>query len=212
MSIRPQLLSCLLASLFLGSIPTAFAFEPRQASSQLINQLKGGGYVFYLRHGHTDTQLPDQVPVQLDNCDSQRPLTEQGRQQMARVGQALHDLGLPLDPIISSPFCRTLESTEMAFPKQDYQVEKLLMYTAALTSEEKEPIIYRTHELISKPQPEGSNRVLVAHAPNLAELIDYFPPEGSLVIFKPLGDEGFKYLASIYLDDWAQLLQAQGGG
>ncbi|SFC00730.1 Histidine phosphatase superfamily (branch 1) [Marinospirillum celere] len=188
----------------------AFAFEPQRAAPELLDQLKTGGYVLYIRHGHTDSSIPDQVPVSLDDCATQRPLTAKGHQQMQQLGQALTRLQLPLDPIISSPFCRTLDSTEAAFPTTGYQVEELLMYTAALTSEEKEPVIARTLGLISKPQPEGSNRALVAHAPNLAELIDYFPPEGSLVIFKPLGDGNFQYLGSIYPDDWPRLLKAKG--
>ncbi|MDR9467499.1 histidine phosphatase family protein [Marinospirillum sp.] len=186
------------------------AFPEKSATPELFDQLQKGGYVLYLRHGKTDSSKPDEVPVALDDCNSQRPLTAEGKEQMAFIGQALQALQLPLDPIISSPFCRAQESTAAAFGPDSYSVEKLLMYTAALTSEEKKPVLETTRELISLPQPAGSNRVLVAHGPNLAEIMRYFPPEGSLVIFKPLGQGEFEYLASVLPDQWSHLLAAKG--
>ena len=186
------------------------AFAEKTATPELIEQLQAGGYVLYLRHGKTDSSIPDEVPVVIDDCDSQRPLTREGREQMAFIGKALQALQLPLDPIISSPFCRALDSSVAAFGEGSYTVEELLMYTAALTTEEKKPILETTRELISQPQANGSSRVLVAHGPNLAELMNYFPPEGSLVIFKPLGQGEFQYLASILPNQWSQLLAAKG--
>ncbi|EWH01905.1 hypothetical protein [Halomonas sp. BC04] len=47
--------------------------------------------------------------------------------------------------------------------------------------------------------------MIVAHGPNLADLMNYFPPEGTLVIFSPLGEEGYLYRASIAPDLWAAL-------
>ena len=42
------------------------------------------------------------------------------------------------------------------------------------------------------------NRLLLAHASNLMDLMGYFPKEGTLVVFRPLGDPaGFEYIASI---------------
>jgi hypothetical protein len=56
--------------------------------------------------------------------------------------------------------------------------------------------------------PAGSNRVLVAHAPNMADLMGYFvKPEGTLVVLRPLGHEKFEYVASIPPTLWASLLK-----
>jgi len=83
------------------------------------------------------------------------------------------------------------------------------MYTAHLTSEQKKPVVEKTRQLISKPvQEKGKNRMLVAHAPNLADIMEYFPEiEGSLIIFKPLGENQFEYLATIHPDHWETLLE-----
>lgn len=197
----------LVSALFLSVSNWAFAdHQPLAATTEHLTRLQSGGYVLYIRHGKTDSSIPDQVPVHLEDCSTQRPLTAAGLEQMQGLGQALKTLNIPLHPVLSSPFCRALDSTRAAFPEQDFQVEELLMYTAGLSSQEKSVIVQRTRELISQPQPPGSNRVLVAHAPNLAEIMDYFPPEGALIIFKPLGEKGFEYIASIYPGSWARLL------
>jgi hypothetical protein len=81
------------------------------------------------------------------------------------------------------------------------------MYTANLTDLEKVPIITQTRRLLSAPVPPGSNRVLVAHAPNLMDLIGYFPREATLIVFRPKGEAGFEYVASIAPSQWPELLR-----
>lgn len=189
--------------------PTVQAdFEVKSLTPALLQEVRAGGYVLYIRHGSTDSSIPDQVPVQLDKCETQRPLTEAGLRQMQQVGENIRQLGLPLGDIHVSPFCRTQASANAAFGEGNWQLEKLLMYTAAMTRAEKEPVVVRTRELLSAPvtQP-GVNRGILAHGPNLAETLRYFPPEGTLVIIRPLGNGQFEYQASIHPDEWAGLLE-----
>ena len=48
----------------------------------------------------------------------------------------------------------------------------------------------------------------MAHAPNLMDLMGYFPKEGTLVVFRPLGEAaGFEYIASIPAAQWGELLR-----
>lgn len=183
------------------------AFVEKLATREHLQQLREGGYVIYLRHGTTDTTRPDRVPgVDLNDCTTQRPLTEAGRQLMAEVGQSIREARIPVGDIVVSPLCRARESAEAAFGKR-YSVDPLLMYTANLTTEEKRPILENTRRLLSLPVPAGTNRVVLAHAPNLADLMGYFvKPEGTAVIIRPLDNRGFVYLASIPPKRWPELL------
>lgn len=197
------------ALLLLLILPVQADFEVRSLSPALLQELLNGGHVLFIRHGSTDSSIPDQVPVQLDNCASQRPLTEAGHLQMQQIGNHIRQLGLPLGEIHVSPFCRAQASANAAFGEGNWQLEKMLMYTAAMTRVEKEPVVARTLELLSTPvTTPGKNRVLLAHGPNLAETMRYFPPEGTLVILRPLGNGAFEYLASIQPDDWVRVLEA----
>jgi hypothetical protein len=65
-----------------------------------------------------------------------------------------------------------------------------------------------TRRLVSTPVTAGTNRVLVAHAPNMADLMGYFvKPEATVVVMRPLGDGQFEYLASIHPAMWPALLK-----
>lgn len=190
----------------LAEKPPAFVEKP--VTPQLIKQLRAGGYVLYLRHGTTDTSRPDRVPsVDLDDCSTQRPLTEEGRRVAAQVGEAIRKAKIPVGEILSSPLCRAKESAAAAFGP-NFTVNILLMYTANMTADEKKPVIDKTRALLSAPVPAGTNRVLVAHAPNLMDLMGYFPkPEATLVLFRPLGDGGFEYLGNIAPQQWQEVLR-----
>jgi len=182
-------------------------FVEQPASSETLNRLREGGYTLYLRHGTTDNSRPDRFPtVDLNDCSTQRPLTDEGRKLMGRIGDAMRKAAIPLGEIRISPLCRVKESAAAAFPGKPVSIDHDLMYTANLTNEQKEPILANTRRLLAEPVTAGKNRLLIAHAPNLMDLIGYFPKEGTLVIFRPLGAAGFQYVASIPPTLWPDLL------
>ncbi len=49
--------------------------------------------MLYMRHGKTDPRQPDLSPMDLDDCDTQRPLTDEGRREITAVGEADGGLG-----------------------------------------------------------------------------------------------------------------------
>lgn len=175
------------------------------ATRAIIKDLRNGGYVLFMRHGQSDTTRPDQVPkIDLNDCLTQRPLSKQGRKASAQVGAAIRRAGIPVGEVFSSPLCRAKESAAAAFGEK-YIVDNLLIYTSNMTDMEKAPTIAATLELISRPVEGKVNRVLVAHAPNLMDIIGHFPKEGAVVILKPLGNKKFKYIASVALTQWKTL-------
>ncbi|KAA0875887.1 histidine phosphatase family protein [Nitrincola tapanii] len=192
----------------------AFAEQPDftliPATPELLESVKQGGYVLFLRHGPTDARQPDQVPVDLNDCATQRPLTEEGRELMVRIGHFIRQFELPHDEIYTSPLCRAVETSQLVFPQHEITLDPNLIYVAALTSEEKIPIVARTQALLSRPSTPGSNRIVVAHGPNLVEVMEYFPVEGTLVIFRPDPENAsFTYLGSVEPSLWPVLLKTK---
>ena len=184
-------------------------FVEKLATRQTLVQLRKGGFALYLRHGTTDNSKPDRLPaVDLNDCSTQRPLTEQGRALAARVGQAIRTARIPIQSIHISPMCRVKDTAAAAFPGKQVQEDLLLMYTGNLTDAQKAPIVANTRHLLSDSVGSGSNRLVIAHAPNLMDLMGYFPKEATLVVFRPKGEAGFEYVASIPPDLWAVLLPA----
>ncbi|WP_295441007.1 histidine phosphatase family protein [uncultured Thiodictyon sp.] len=190
-------------------VPAAAAtFNEIPATPALLEPLRTGGFVLYLRHGYTDNSRPDRVPsLDLNDCSTQRPLTAAGLEVSTQVGAALRRARIPIGDVHVSPLCRAKESAAAVLgPDRPYTVDPDLIYVANLTSAQKAPILANTKRLLSAPVAAGSNRLLVAHAPNLMDLIGYFPKEATLVIFRPRGDAGFEYVASIPPSLWPALL------
>ena len=220
---RRRLLSLLALALLAGA-PTlraadatavapaaASSFKEIPATAAILAELRRGGFVLYMRHGSTDNSRADQFPgLDLADCTTQRVLNDDGRKMATRVGEAIHKARLPIGEIRVSPLCRTRDTAALAFPGQAAEVDLSLMYTANLTTAEKAPILAKTRELLSTPVAAGSNRLIVAHGPNLMDLIGYFPKEGTLVIFRPQGGQrgtSFQYIASIAPGAWPELLR-----
>lgn len=203
----------LLLTLFVFLSVSAHAvddFVPNPAAPEHLDQIRKGGYVLFIRHGPTDSAYPDHVPIDLNDCSTQRPLTDAGRQSMAQVGDYLRQANIPIGEVYSSPLCRAKETADLLFGQGRYEVDDELMYVAALTDAEKQPIIARTQLLLSTAVASGHNRVLVAHGPNMVEVMEYFPVEGTLVIIEANDEQqGFTYIASIEPDHWPSLLADQ---
>lgn len=190
-------------------VPTAPQFIERAATPKTLAQLRQGGFTLYLRHATTDNSKPDRLPaVDLNDCATQRPLTADGRALASRVGRAIRAARIPIGSIDISPLCRVRDTAAAAFPGRTVQVDMKLMYTGNLTDAQKAPIVANTRRLLSEPVAAGSNRLVIAHAPNLMDLMGYFPKEATLVLFRPKGEAGFDYVASIPPDLWAELLPA----
>jgi len=195
------------------SPPPAKAQAPKfrevPATAQLLQQLQSGGYTLYLRHGPTNNSIADRVPaVDLNDCGTQRPLTEAGQALMAKVGQWMRQARIPVGEFRVSPLCRAKDSAAAAFPQRTPEVDPLLMYVANFTPDQKAPVIAHTRHLLSAPVAAGENRLLLAHAPNLMELLGYFPKEGTLVVLQPRGEgAGFDYVASVAPDAWPAIVK-----
>lgn len=188
--------------------PPKSAFIEKPITKELLSNLRKGGYILYMRHGNTDNSRPDRVPtVDLNDCNTQRPLSDAGRELMKQIGVSLRQAKLPFSEILVSPFCRAKESAQLSIGEK-FEISEPLMYSVNMTSEEKKPRLEALKQIMLKPVRRGGNRLLVAHAPNMDDLIGFFvKPEGTILVFRPGSPEGYEYLASIHPDDWANLLK-----
>lgn len=53
--------------------------------------------------------------MNLDDCATQRVLSEKGRQNSRAIGEAIRALDVPIGPVLASPLCRTVETAVLAF-------------------------------------------------------------------------------------------------
>ena len=68
-----------------------------------------------LRHAVTTPGVGDPPGMRLEDCSSQRNLTDEGRAEARRLGTAFRERGIPVQRLLSSPWCRCLETARLAF-------------------------------------------------------------------------------------------------
>jgi broad specificity phosphatase PhoE len=80
-------------------------------------ELEKGGVAVLLRHAQTEAGVGDPPGFRLGDCATQRNLSAEGRQQAQRIGAALAARRVRIDQVLSSQWCRCLETARLAFPK-----------------------------------------------------------------------------------------------
>ena len=55
--------------------------------------------------------------MKLDDCSTQRNLSEEGRAHARRIGEEFRRRRIPVERVLSSPWCRCLETARLAFGK-----------------------------------------------------------------------------------------------
>jgi phosphohistidine phosphatase len=97
--------------------------------------------------------------------DSQRPLTEKGREKMRKIASALKDLGIAPDLILSSPFVRAAQTAEI--------LAKIMKYKKDIACSESLIPVSNTDTLIGEINEKYTvdELVLVGHEPSLSALV-----------------------------------------
>jgi phosphohistidine phosphatase SixA len=173
--------------------------------TRLISELRQGGYILYFRHGKTDHNTFDTDRKNLSDCSSQRLLSEEGRKEMILIGDTIKKLGIKIGSVISSPYCRSIDTATRAFGRAEINPD--LKHTVIADEATMNRQAKALQKMLSKvPAIEGTNDVLSAHTANLQEAASIWPkPEGVAIVFKPEGNS-FKYIATIQPTDWQRLL------
>src|SRR5215475_1556473 len=85
------------------------------ADEALWTLLRAGGQVIMLRHAGTIGTVGDPPGFQVEDCSTQRNLTEAGREQARKIGEAFRAREIPIARVLSSPWCRCLDTARLAF-------------------------------------------------------------------------------------------------
>lgn len=170
----------------------------------LINSIRQGGYILYLRHAASDRSQTDNNTSNLDDCSQQRNLSTKGRMQAKAIGLAFNKLHIPVGKVTSSPYCRCVDTAQLAFAQKTISYD--LRFNISVDEKETLRLAKSLKKMLSTAPSLATNFVIVSHTGNLKEAANVWPkPEGVLHVFKPLGTNGFKHLGKILPDQWALL-------
>jgi phosphohistidine phosphatase SixA len=193
---------CLLfGATFAGTELSATGTQAKPEAGTVIEALRKGGYVIYLRHAATNHSQTDAAEIDFDDCGTQRNLSPEGRRQAQAIGQVFRSREVSLDKVISSPYCRAVETGRLAFGA--VETSDQLKFTIRANEADTEQRAEALRRMLATVPAEGSNTVVVAHTSNLREATGIWPkPEGVLVIFRPMPDRQFAHVATIKPDIW----------
>jgi broad specificity phosphatase PhoE len=164
--------------------------------------------VIFLRHLTTDMTQADSEPDNLSNCATQRNLTDEGRQTARRLGQAFRTLGIPVGDVLSSEYCRTLETARLAFGRAETVPELTLLYPMETTPDAINHAAEVLRTLLSTIPRAGTNTVVVSHGANLLRLTGLnLDQEGEVAIYQPTGDGQMILVANILPMEWIRVAQ-----
>jgi hypothetical protein len=172
------------------------------ADPQLIEELRKGGYVLYIRHTSTDFSKDDSKMTSFEDCASQRPLTEKGRAEARSIAGHLKRLAIPLDRVYASPFCRTVETAMLAFGKAEKTGEAR---GGPVKSDDPKRYDGLRRLLSAPPAPRQNNAVSSHGNPFYALFGAPYLAEGEIAVVRPLGETGFSLAGKIKLEDWPAL-------
>jgi len=180
--------------------------EPALQGDALARALQGGGFVIFFRHADTGPAYPDPQPIDLNRCDTQRNLDENGRAQAKSIGEQFKRLRIPVGQILVSEFCRCWQTAQLAFGRY----EKTPVLTGrgrdASAQQARSEASRGLRALLGSTPAAGTNTVLVSHGFNLMDLEGFLlATQGEAAIFRPDGRGGYALVARIVPEEWARL-------
>ena len=174
------------------------------AKPALTRALQAGGLVLVLRHAATDFSKPDEEPVDLTDCATQRNLSQQGRADARAIGRGVRRLDLGVSAVLTSAFCRTRETARLAFGRAQVTPALLNTITAAHDARWRAQM-KAVRRLFGTKPAAGTVNVLVTHGVVVSDATGLTLEEGETLVLRPSDSSRFRLLGRILPREWRTL-------
>jgi broad specificity phosphatase PhoE len=172
----------------------------------VLQMLRGGGYVIVVRHGATHLDQADTDPLNLDNVAKQRQLNDKGRADAKAVGEVFKAAGVPIGRAYSSRFYRAVETARLIGGKEPQATLDVSEGGQVVSPNENNRRTQAFRTIVGTAPEPGTNTLVVTHKPNILDAFgkDWFEiKEGEASIFKPAGGGKYAPIARVQIDQWA---------
>jgi len=202
------LLGCLLAA---GPLGAADALLTDMA---LVKALRAGGYNLYFRHVSTDWSQSDEVREVDDwrSCDPlrMRQLSAAGRAAARAIGVAMRRLEIPVDEVLASPYCRTVETAKLMELGKVVESVQVMNLRSADYFGGRASVVGSAQALLASAPGPAVNRVIVAHGNVASAATPAYPAEGEALVFEPGAAGEFVLRGRITPAQWMRLVELAG--
>ena len=178
--------------------PTALPIilpERELKGAALVEALRKGGYVLYMRHAM-------QITPKFGPCEGSN-LTPEGEEQARAVGNGLRALKIPIGRVLSSELCRNRDTARL-LGFGEYEV------TIDLNPGGMPPGfdvgIARARRLTELPRA-GTNTILVSHVHGSQKKSEWLHLElAEIIVHRPDGKGGAEAVARVRVEGWGELM------
>ena len=169
-----------------------------RADGDAWRTVSAGGCAILLRHARTTPGVGDPPEFRLEDCSTQRNLSDAGRAQARRFGAEFNRRGIRIDEVRSSRWCRCLDTARLAFPQLEVQPLEALdsfftdgsngvTWTAALRD-------------YLGALPATRRAGLVTHMVNITALTDESPAMGEALVVRTGPSDAGEVLGRLWID------------
>lgn len=170
----------------------------QMTSSDIVERLRAGGHALVIRH----TEAPgvgDPPDFRLDDCATQRNLSDAGRTQARSIGDWLRARGIQRARIYSSQWCRCLETATLLGLGAVTELPALNSFFQR--PQDREPNLAALKDFFSRYARSGEPLILVTHQVTITALSDVFPAPGTGVLVALDPDGRLRTATTIAFDD-----------
>jgi phosphohistidine phosphatase SixA len=147
--------------------------------------LRAGGHVALMRHADAPGGAGDPPGFRVEDCATQRNLSEKGRVDAAKIGVRLKQEGIAFEKILSSPWCRCIDTANLL---NVGAVETEATFgNVVVLRDQREALTAGARALIVKWTGRG-NLLVVTHGANIQALTGISPASGEIVVVKSGSD------------------------
>ena len=210
----PRTLSFIFAFAYAG----AFAAPPDgpKSAAEIFADMKSGGHVILWRHARTGIRYDairnaSATPEFLADCNLQRVLDDAGKADATMIGRSARSMGIPVEMVLTSPYCRAKHSAWLAFGADRTRISHELQ-TACFAAADQ--VRTRRAWLVSRllSPPLSGNIALSTHSCNIKSVArdilrwcgmdptDF--RQGDMIVFRPDGGAKLRPAGCLRVEDW----------
>ena len=181
-------------------------FQDKLSGSELLSELQNGGYVIYFRHAQTEKDYADQVTADVNNCSTQRVLSEEGVEQALTIGEGFRTSDIPVDTITTSEYCRAWGTAALAFGEYEKNPALNFLPFEEYTDAQVEEMKANVMPLLTAVPAQGTNSIIIGHDDIFESATGIYPaPQGIAYVVKPDGNGGMEIIANVMPEEWGAL-------
>jgi len=157
------------------------------------DSLNQSGHILLMRHALAPG-TGDPENFKIEDCSTQRNLSESGRNQAKVIGQRLRNSGLSNVRVYSSQWCRCLETAKLLGLSSVAKLPALNSFFREFQKKESQTKALKTwldSKKLDKPI------VLVTHQVNITAFTGIFPQSGEIIVVKKANGGGFETIGRL---------------